>query len=183
MVNNLPAIWETRVWSLGREDPLEKGMVTHSSILAWNIPQTEEPDGLQSMGSQGVGCNWSLNTFTFHSSDGLYLSTELGAINNYFGTTGENKDCIGKDGQRVNIYHFSRSVMSNSLQPRGLLPARLLCPWNSPGKKTRGGYHFLLQSIYIYYEKCFDNHFKLLCPFPSGKVNFAKILLSYHKWV
>ena len=46
---------ETRVRSLGQEDPLEKGMATHSSILAWKIPWTEEPGGLQSMGSQIVG--------------------------------------------------------------------------------------------------------------------------------
>ena len=49
-VKNLPAIWETWVWSLGREDPLEKGMATHSSIFAWRIPWVEEPGGLQSMG-------------------------------------------------------------------------------------------------------------------------------------
>ena len=49
-VKNLPAIQETWVWSLGWEDPLEKRMVTHSSILAWRIPWTEEPGGLQSMG-------------------------------------------------------------------------------------------------------------------------------------
>ena len=55
MVKNLPAVQESRVRSLGREDPLEKGMATHSSILAWRIPWTEEPDGLQSMGSQRVG--------------------------------------------------------------------------------------------------------------------------------
>ena len=52
MVKNLPAVQESRVQSLGREDPLEKGMATHSSILAWRIPWTEEPDGLQSMGLQ-----------------------------------------------------------------------------------------------------------------------------------
>ena len=52
MVKNLPAMQETRVRSLSREDPLEKGMSTHSSILAWRIPWTEEPDGLQSTGSQ-----------------------------------------------------------------------------------------------------------------------------------
>ena len=46
MVRNLPAMQETRVQSLGREDPLEKGMATHSSILAWRIPRTEEPSGL-----------------------------------------------------------------------------------------------------------------------------------------
>ena len=54
MVKNLPAVWETRALSLGREDPLEKEIATYSSILTWRIPWTEEPDGLQSMGSQSV---------------------------------------------------------------------------------------------------------------------------------
>ena len=55
MVKNLPAVQETQVQSMGGEDPLEKGMVTHSSILSWRIPWTEEPGGLQSIGSQRVG--------------------------------------------------------------------------------------------------------------------------------
>ena len=55
MVKNLPVMWETGVQSLGQEDPLEKGMATHSSILALEIPWTEEPSGLKSMGSQRVG--------------------------------------------------------------------------------------------------------------------------------
>ena len=55
MVKNLPAVQETWVRSLGREDPLEKEMATHSSILARKIPQTEEPGGLQSMELQRVG--------------------------------------------------------------------------------------------------------------------------------
>ena len=54
-VKNLPAVQETRVQSLGLEDPLEKEMATPSSILAWKISWTEEPGGLQSMGSQRVG--------------------------------------------------------------------------------------------------------------------------------
>ena len=54
-VKRLPAMWETQVRSLGWEDPLEKEMATHSSTLAWKIPWTEEPDRLQSMGSQRVG--------------------------------------------------------------------------------------------------------------------------------
>ena len=54
MVTNLPAIQETWVKSLDREDPLEEEMATHSSILAWRIPWTEEPGGFQSMGSQRV---------------------------------------------------------------------------------------------------------------------------------
>ena len=57
MVNNPPAMQETWVGSLGWEDPLEKGMATHSSILAWRIPWTGEPSGLQSMGLQRVGHN------------------------------------------------------------------------------------------------------------------------------
>ena len=55
MVKNLPAVQETLVGSLGQEDPLEKGIATHSSILAWRIPGTVEPGGLQSMGLQRVG--------------------------------------------------------------------------------------------------------------------------------
>ena len=55
MVKNLPEMQEIRVQSLGQEDPLEKEMVTHSSILAWRIPWTEEPGGLQTMRSQRVG--------------------------------------------------------------------------------------------------------------------------------
>ena len=54
-VKNLPAVQETRVQSLGWEDPLETGMAAHSSILAWRIPGTEEPGGLQSTGLQRVG--------------------------------------------------------------------------------------------------------------------------------
>ena len=62
---NLPAMWETQVQSLGQEDPMEKGVATHSSIPAWRIPWTEEPGGLQFMGLQKAGHNWKTNTFTF----------------------------------------------------------------------------------------------------------------------
>ena len=55
LVKNLPAVQETQVRSLGWEDPLEKEMATHSSILAWKISWTEKPGGLQSMGSRRVG--------------------------------------------------------------------------------------------------------------------------------
>ena len=61
-VKNPPAKQETWVWFLGWEDPLEKEMATHSSILAWKIPWTEEPGRLQSMGSQWVVHNWAINT-------------------------------------------------------------------------------------------------------------------------
>ena len=64
MVKNLPAMFKTRVLSLGRKDPLEKRMVSHSSILAWRIPWTEELGRLQFMGSQRVRHDWATNTFT-----------------------------------------------------------------------------------------------------------------------
>ena len=66
MVKNLPAMQETGVQSLGWEDPLEKGMATHSSILAWRILWTEEPGELQSMGLQRVRHNWVTNTTPIH---------------------------------------------------------------------------------------------------------------------
>ena len=73
MVKNPPAMQETQVRSMGREDPLEKRMATHSSILAWRIPLTEEPGGLQSMGLKSqintmqvvypLICEWTLRLF------------------------------------------------------------------------------------------------------------------------
>ena len=71
MVKNLPAMQETGVRSLGWEDALEKEMATHSSILAWRIPWTEEPGGQQSMGLQRGRHNLETNTFTFHCMKSL----------------------------------------------------------------------------------------------------------------
>ena len=64
MLKNLPEMWESWVWSLGQKDALEKEMATHSSILAWRIPLTEEPGELQSLGLQKVGHHWATNTHT-----------------------------------------------------------------------------------------------------------------------
>ena len=66
----LPAMWETRVQFLGREDPLEKEMATHSSILAWRIPWMEKPSRLQSTGSQIVGHDWA--TSPSYSLEGFW---------------------------------------------------------------------------------------------------------------
>ena len=71
MVKNLPAMQETWIQSLGREDPLEKGTAIYSSILAWKIPWIEEPGGLQSMGLQRVGHDWATNT---HYKDWLHIN-------------------------------------------------------------------------------------------------------------
>ena len=67
-VKNLPATQETQLQSLGQEEPLEKGMATHSSILAKTIPWTEEPGGLQSTGLERVGHDLATNTHFFSSS-------------------------------------------------------------------------------------------------------------------
>ena len=64
-MKNLPAMRETQVPSLGQEDALEQGMATQSGILAWRIPRTQEPGGLQSTGSQRVGQDRATHRFTF----------------------------------------------------------------------------------------------------------------------
>ena len=74
MAKNLPAMQETQVQFLGQEDHLEKGMAAHSSILAWRIPWTEEPGGLQCVGSQRVRCDSETSTLTFHTLLGVSLA-------------------------------------------------------------------------------------------------------------
>ena len=74
MVKNLPAVQETWVGFLGWEDPLEKRMATHSSILAWRILWTEKPGGLRSMGSQRVGHDLGTN----HHHQFKELTEEIG---------------------------------------------------------------------------------------------------------
>ena len=89
MVKNPPAMWGTWVRCLGWEDPLEKVMATHSSILAWRIPWTEESGSLQSIGSQKVRHNWEIFTFTQypfffkHKNFFPYLSPTLSLENIY----------------------------------------------------------------------------------------------------
>ena len=68
-------MWDIQVQSLGQEDPLEMGMTSHSSILAWRIPRTEEPDGLPPIGSQRVRHDWTTNVFTFTCWQGEWLNT------------------------------------------------------------------------------------------------------------
>ena len=76
MVKYLPAMWETQVWSLGQEDPLEKEMATHSSTLTWRISWTEEPGRLQSTCSQRVGHDWA-TSLTHSPTFYLFLSSML----------------------------------------------------------------------------------------------------------
>ena len=75
-VKHLPKMREIRIQSLGQKDPLEKEMATHSSTLAWKIPRTEEPGGLQTMGSQRVGHDW-VTSFSLFSLSLLLKDTEI----------------------------------------------------------------------------------------------------------
>ena len=89
-VKNLPAVQETRAQSLDREDPLEKGMATHSSILAWRILWTEEPGGLQSMESQRIRHDRATYTHTHHRYCVIFL---LGVPHN-IGETWSDKEFL-----------------------------------------------------------------------------------------
>ena len=83
-VKHLPTMWETQVQSLGQEDPLEKEMATHSIILAWKIPWTEEPGRLQTMGSRRVRHDWatSLSLSLFRYKINIWESIALLHTNN-----------------------------------------------------------------------------------------------------
>ena len=80
---SLPAMWETWVWSLGREDPLEKELANHSSILAWKIPWMEEPGRLQAIGSQRVRKNWGTSLY-IHICMTYILRENNGLLHNEF---------------------------------------------------------------------------------------------------
>ena len=104
MIKNLPAKMETPAQSMGGEDPLEKEMETHSSILAWRIPWTEEPGRLQSTELQRVGHNLATECFSLALSPSFPISS----------------------------VQFSCSVMSYSLQPHELQYTRPPCPSPTP---------------------------------------------------
>ena len=133
----------------------EKAMAPHSSTLAWKIPWTEEPGGLQSMGSLRVGHDWatSLSLFTFMHWRRKWQSTPVfspGESQGQGSLVGCSPwGCTESDTTEVTWQLSSNvlscSVMSDSLQPHGLQPTRLPCPWNFPGKDTGVGCHFLLQ--------------------------------------
>ena len=92
-IKRLPAMWETRVQSVGWEDPLEKEMATHSIIFAWTIPWTEEPGGLQSTGLQRVGLN--------STSLPLSLSTGVGISKEGEKEGMGEREGRGKEAKRV----------------------------------------------------------------------------------
>ena len=84
-VKNLPAMQETGVQSLGQEDPLEKGIATHSSVLAWRIPRTEEPGGLQSIGPFSSCSSFISRRFIFPLASFPYIHHQPSEILSFFG--------------------------------------------------------------------------------------------------
>ena len=144
-----------------------EGSGTHSSTLAWRIPGTEEPGGLQSMGSLRVGHNWasSLSLVTFMHWRRKWQPTPVSLPGESQGwgsplgchlwghTELDTTEVTAAAAAQVINYmsklSVSHSVISNSLQPHGLLPARFLCPWDSPGNNTGVGSHSFLQGIFL----------------------------------
>ena len=114
MVKNLPVMQETWVRSLDWEDPLEKGMATHSSILTWRIPWTEKPTRLQSIGSQRVRHNWGTNTHTHththtHTQDANTISVKQQSLKTDR-HPGENTDSV-LDALNVKCFQKSQRVI------------------------------------------------------------------------
>ena len=149
-VKNLPAMQETWVWSLGWEDPLEEDIATHSSILAWRIPWTEEPGGLQSMWSQRVGHNWSawahVQAWKFNltmyilrfryvfSHSGLCLSSCVAGYNMIhftpLQTLGLSRSCYSLADQLELNPDFSRPNKKYTWTDVGQLVQKLKKEWN-----------------------------------------------------
>ena len=100
-LKHVPPMRETRVWSLGREDSLEKEMATHSSILVWRIPWMEEPGGLQSMGLQRVGHDWVTSLSLSEEKNCSHLDLcffwdhSMSLLSSFFSSwwTGEKSEC------------------------------------------------------------------------------------------
>ena len=128
-------MWETWVWSLGWEDPLEKDMASHSSILAWRIPWTEEPGGLQSTGLQRVRHDWATSLQVCHGfpykEQASNLTTAV-TIHSDFGAQ-ENKIYRWFHFFPFSSVQFSCSVVSDSLRPHVSQHARPPCPSPTPG--------------------------------------------------
>ena len=158
VVKNLPAMQETRVWSLDWEDPLEKEMATHSSILAWRIPWTEDPGRLQSLGLQRIRLNWATNTFTSffylvasHSS----LCSKLMSFNTNFSWWSAGNDFVAHSIFFLPIGLFC--LISNSFflclpSPCSFCPTHWGCvsPWTHSSPALLLAPWYLVASLTIY---------------------------------
>ena len=160
LVKNLPAVQETRVQSLGREDPLEKETATHSSILVWKISWTKKPGGLQSMGSQKGGHNWATNTHTTQwtwdwASSGRWWRTGKSGLLQSMGSKRVEQDLVSEQQQTPKVF-LGDSVVKNpparagdagSIPGSGKIPRRrkwqptpVFLPGKSHGQRRLVGY-------------------------------------------
>ena len=117
-VKHLATKWMTQVQSLGREDLQVKEMATHSSILAWRIPWPEEPDGLQSMGSQRIGCDWATSlslSFIYNKMPLNYIYITSSSFSFSFSFF-----FIPFSADTTLDQVFSKSVMFDSFRPQRL---------------------------------------------------------------
>ena len=139
MVKNLPAMQETQVGSLGQEDPLEKGMATHSSILAWRIPWSEEPGGLQPTGSQRVRNTTERLTLHFTSPRNPDPPWFMDRGEELTGQSGTWKGGVrGRwQGGVVNVVQRKPSVDSSPRPRRYCVPC--LCSLQVPGAEEALG--------------------------------------------
>ena len=136
LVKNPSAVQQTRVWVLGWEVPLEKGMATHSTILAWRIPTDRGAWRATVHGSQRVRHNWETN----HSPTRAPIACGLMKLTGWW-----RKQAIIIEWW----WWVSRCIMSDSCDPMDGSPPVSLCPWDLPGRNTGEGSHFLLQGIFL----------------------------------
>ena len=136
-LKRLPAMWETWVQSLGWEDPLGKEMATHSSILAWRIAWTEEPGGLQSIGSQRVGLKW-LSMNAHEAMNFFFFPTGLGLC---YGVQAPGASLVT---QRVKnlpaVQETQVQSLSQKIPWRSGQPTPVFLPGDSHGQRRLAGY-------------------------------------------
>ena len=133
MIKNLPGMQERQVQSLGREDPMEKDVATLSSILAWRIPWTEEPGGLQSIGSQRVGHSWSDLAGTAHILNIISTGSQDKGFNETFTWFVSTKSW----DSRVNLQITPTSLRTRRRHWR---PTPVLLPRKSHGWRSLADY-------------------------------------------
>ena len=162
MVKNPPAVQESWVQSLCQDDPLEEELATHSSILAWRIPWTEEPGRLQSMGSQRVRHDWA--TFTFGCSQGTRVTTFSSV------TTGHTQNPLKKELLKVR----SASTWSAGALRHGIDGATIHC-WRVPSAYCGSG--TILNTLHywcISKQPCKYYHYPLFYRWEKKKVKSLK---------
>ena len=146
-VKNSRAVQETQkmqVWSLSQDDSLEKDMATHSSILAWKIPWTEEPGGLQSIGLQTAGHDWTINIFFFSEvlkktyGEGSGTPLQYSRLENAMDGGAWEAAVHGVAKSRTWLSYFTFTFLFHSLEKEMATHSSVLA-WRIPGMGEPGG--------------------------------------------